>query len=243
MQNHEVRGILYAREYDWEGDRPLRLPYHRVIAYSLHVRGFTKHFSSQVKNKGTFLGVVEKIPYLTELGINQIHLMPVYDFEECLQYRNYWGYGDAYCFAPKASYSASGDAVRELKDMVKACHKGRNRSRAGDAFYWDSPQADDRRVPAVLHDGIPCGRIHPEPCGCAHGRDLCRSGSKKTKIMVHRQLGFQTVMRRFLKGDEGMVPEVMHWLRHNSREEGIFNYIANHNGFTLCDLVSYDGKQ
>ena len=68
MQNHEVRGILYAREYDWEGDRPLRLPYHRVIAYSLHVRGFTKHFSSQVKNKGTFLGVVEKIPYLTELG-------------------------------------------------------------------------------------------------------------------------------------------------------------------------------
>ena len=79
MQNHEVRGILYAREYDWEGDRPLRLPYHRVIAYSLHVRGFTKHFSSQVKNKGTFLGVVEKIPYLTELGINQIHLMPVYD--------------------------------------------------------------------------------------------------------------------------------------------------------------------
>ena len=118
-----IRDSLYAREYDWEGDRPLRLPYHRVIAYSLHVRGFTKHFSSQVKNKGTFLGVVEKIPYLTELGINQIHLMPVYDFEECLQYRNYWGYGDAYCFAPKASYSASGDAVRELKDMVKACHK------------------------------------------------------------------------------------------------------------------------
>ena len=54
MQNHEVRGILYAREYDWEGDRPLRLPYHRVIAYSLHVRGFTKHFSSQVKNKEHF---------------------------------------------------------------------------------------------------------------------------------------------------------------------------------------------
>ena len=241
MQNHEVRGILYAREYDWEGDRPLRLPYHRVIAYSLHVRGFTKHFSSQVKNKGTFLGVVEKIPYLTELGINQIHLMPVYDFEECLQYRNYWGYGDAYCFAPKASYSASGDAVRELKDMVKACHK------AGIEVVLEMPftgTVPKQMIEECLRyymmeyhvDGFilnpvvaPMEGIYADPV------------LKKTKIMVH-QLGFQTVMRRFLKGDEGMVPEVMHWLRHNSREEGIFNYIANHNGFTLCDLVSYDGK-
>ncbi len=60
-----------CQEYDWEGDRPLRLPYHRVIAYSLHVRGFTKHFSSQVKNKGTFLGVVEKIPYLQNWGLTR----------------------------------------------------------------------------------------------------------------------------------------------------------------------------
>ena len=64
---------------------------------------------------------------------------------------------------------------------------------------------------------------------------------KKTKIMVH-QTGFQTVMRRFLKSDEGMIPEVMYWLRHNSLGDRTYNYITNQNGFTLYDLVSYDGK-
>lgn len=96
VSKHEVRGILYNEQYDWEGDVPLCLPYHSVIAYSLHIRGFTKHSSSKVENKGTFYGVVEKIPYLKDLGINQIQCMPVYDFEECQQYRNYWGYGSAY---------------------------------------------------------------------------------------------------------------------------------------------------
>ena len=120
---HEVRGKLDIKEYDWEGDAPLQLPYHSIIAYSLHVRGFTKHSSSKVKAKGTFRGVIEKIPYLKELGINQIQCMPVYDFEENLQYCNYWGYGDAYCFAPKGAYAYSKDAVNELKDMVKSCHR------------------------------------------------------------------------------------------------------------------------
>lgn len=92
----EVRGILYDKEYDWEGDKPLELPYHSVIAYSLHVRGFTKHPSSKVRSKGTFRGVIEKLTYLQNLGINQIHCMPVYDFEENLRYRNYWGYGEGY---------------------------------------------------------------------------------------------------------------------------------------------------
>ena len=70
---HQVRGkIPQKEEYPWENDCPLRIPEEDVIAYSLHVRGFTRHSSSKVKKKGTFRGVMEKLPYLKELGINQI---------------------------------------------------------------------------------------------------------------------------------------------------------------------------
>lgn len=237
----EVRGILYDKEYDWEGDKPLELPYHSVIAYSLHVRGFTKHPSSKVRSKGTFRGVIEKLTYLQNLGINQIHCMPVYDFEENLRYRNYWGYGEGYFFAPKASYAKSKDAVRELKDMVKSCHQAGIEVVLEMPFTGETPK---QMIEECLRyyrleyhiDGFilnpliaPMDGIYADPI------------LKKTKLMVH-QTGFQTVMRRFLKGDEGMIGEVIYWLRHNSRKEGIFNYITNQNGFTLCDLVSYDGK-
>lgn len=241
IQKHEVRGILYDEDYDWEGDEPLRLPYHSIIAYSLHIRGFTRHTSSRVQSKGTFSGVIEKLPYLKDLGINQIQCMPVYDFEECMQYRNYWGYGPAYCFAPKSSYAASEDAVRELKDMVKACHQ------AGIEVVLEMPFTEEvskqmmeeclRYYMIEYHiDGFilnpqiaPMTAIYADPI------------LKKTKIMVH-QIDFQTVMRRFLKGDEGMVESVMYWLKHISGKDGIFNCIANQNGFTLQDMVSYDRK-
>ena len=123
QENGEKRGKVCLEAYDWEDDAPLEIPYHEVVAYSIHVRGFTKHSSSKVKKKGTFAGVTEKIPYLKELGINQIQCMPVYAFRENKQYKNYWGYGDAYCFAPKETYASTENASRELKDMVKACHR------------------------------------------------------------------------------------------------------------------------
>jgi len=103
----EMRGKILQDAYDWEGDRPLCIPNHEVIAYSLHVRGFTMHRSSQVKHKGTFRGLVEKLPYFRELGINQIQCMPVYDFDENTSYTNYWGYGEANCFTMKKRYVAS----------------------------------------------------------------------------------------------------------------------------------------
>lgn len=134
---------VYSPAYDWEGDSPLRLPFNEVIGYMLHVRGFTKHSSSGVKGKGTFLGIIEKIPYLNELGITQIEMMPAYDFDECdvvesyrsssvdeegrntgLEHRiNYWGFKEGSYFVPKPQYSYSGDSVTEFKDMVKALHK------------------------------------------------------------------------------------------------------------------------
>lgn len=241
LQKHEVRGRLCEENYNWEKDRPLGLPYHKVVAYSIHVRGFTKHSSSKVTHKGTFAGVIEKIPYLCELGINQLHCMPVYEFEECQRYTNYWGYGDAYCFAPKSAYAACGDGVKELKDMVKACHK------ASIEVVLEMPFTDEtpkqmmeeclRYYMMEYHiDGFILNPlVAPVEAICADPI------LKKSKIMKH-ELGFQTVMRRFLKGDEGMVNEAIFWLRHVSTEEGIYNYVAGQSGFTLNDVVSYDGK-
>lgn len=141
-----VRGGFSLDGFDWESDTPLRIPLHEMILYQMHVRGFTKHVSSKVKKKGTYAGVIEKIPYLQELGINGVMLLPCYEFDEVIylaKYEgafkpaeekeeeppvklNYWGYGasdTSYYFAPKASYAADKNhADREFKEMVKALH-------------------------------------------------------------------------------------------------------------------------
>ena len=241
VSNHEIRGRFQKEDYDWGEDRPLEIPYYQVIAYSLHVRGYTMHSSSRVKKKGTFRGLVEKIPYLLDLGINQVHLMPVYEFEECLSYRNYWGYGVGYYYAPKSSYAASKDAVRELKDMVKAFHKAGIEVVLEMPFTGETPK---RMIEDCLRyyrmeyhiDGFivnplvtPMDSVNTDPI------------LKRTKIMIH-DVGFQTTMRRFLKGDEGVVSDVIYWLKRPSAEHQMFNYITNQNGFTLQDLVSYDAK-
>lgn len=143
FRNRTEHCLVYDGEYDWEGDKPLKLPYNEIIGYMLHVRGFTKHVSSQVTGRGTFLGIQEKIPYLNELGITQVELMPAYDFDECdviKSYKsseldedgnstgverriNYWGFKAGSYFLPKPQYSYSQDSVKEFKDMVKALHK------------------------------------------------------------------------------------------------------------------------
>ena len=144
-----LRGVIETINFSWEKDKQPKLPYEDLILYRLHVRGFTKHASSKVKHKGTYLGVIEKIPYLKELGINAIELMPAYAFNEVVatgrtsmgttgyhaflqqqkvnekpSYKiNYWGYTkEAYYMAPKASYS-SVDPELEFKQLVKECHK------------------------------------------------------------------------------------------------------------------------
>lgn len=238
---HEVRSRICGQEYDWEGDKPLEIPYHQVIAYTLHVRGFTKDVSSRVKHRGTFQGVTEKIPYMQELGINQIQCMPAYEFEERGRRTNYWGYGEACYFAPKSAYSCDGDGVKGLKDMVKACHK------AGIEVVLEMPFAEGvSRLLAeeclryyVMEYHIDGFILNPYIVRMEDMQSDPVLG--KTKIMKHQE-GFQNVARRFLKGDEGMVNDVIYWLRHCSREEGIFNCITTHTGFTLRDLVSYDGK-
>lgn len=235
------RGKLVSRNYDWEGDKPLRIPYEEVIAYNLHVRGFTNHVSSKVKKRGTFAGIMEKIPYMSHLGINQIHLMPVYEFEEEGKYKNYWGYGNAYWFAIKASYAWKEDQSEELKDLVKECH------RSGIEIILNLPFTEGISH-SVIMDCIRYYMMEYHVDGfivnpyCVPFEELRKDPLLTNTKILRQQEDFQNIMRRFLKGDEGMVESVMWWLKHLSREDGIFNYITSHTGFTLCDLVSYDRK-
>lgn len=124
--------VINPAAYDWEGDAPLKHPSSRTIIYEMHVRGFTCHPSSGVseKRRGTYAGLIEKIPYLQNLGITAVELLPVfqYDAQDCPRgLVNYWGYAPVSFFSPHQAYSSrsSGpDVVDEFRDMVKALHRG-----------------------------------------------------------------------------------------------------------------------
>ncbi len=117
--------------YDWEGDAPLCRPSTRTIIYEMHVRGFTRHSSSGVaeSKRGTYAGLIEKIPYLQDLGITAVELLPVFQFDAQdapAGRTNYWGYAPISFFAPHAAYSSRQDALGpldEFRDMVKALHR------------------------------------------------------------------------------------------------------------------------
>ena len=117
--------------YDWEGDMPLNQSSSRTIIYEMHVRGFTSHPSSCVaeQKRGTFAGLIEKIPYLHELGVTAVELMPVFQFDPQDSppgLVNYWGYAPVSFFAPHQAYSSRQDSlgpIDEFRDMVKALHR------------------------------------------------------------------------------------------------------------------------
>lgn len=128
------RGRIIYDDFDWEDDKPLEIPMEDLIIYEAHVRSFTKHPSSNIKYGGTFAGLKEKIPYLKELGVNCIELLPIFEFDEFENSRiidgkrlyNYWGYSTVSFFAPKAGYAATGKygmEADELKNLIKKLHK------------------------------------------------------------------------------------------------------------------------
>ena len=128
------RGQIIREDFDWEGDKPLEIPLRDLVIYEAHVRSLTMHKSAGVRHAGTFAGLSEKIPYLKELGINCIELMPIFEFDEFEFSReqdrgsllNYWGYSTIGFFAPKAGYAASapfGMEADELKNMIRRLHR------------------------------------------------------------------------------------------------------------------------
>jgi glycogen operon protein len=152
--------VVDTGTYDWEGDQPLYRPFAKTIIYEMHVGGFTRHPSSGVKEekRGTYAGLIEKIPYLKELGVTAVELLPVYQFDpqDALPGMvNYWGYSPVSFFAPHQGYSSKKDppgVLDEFRDMVKALH------RAGievilDVVYNHTAEGDDRG-PIFCYKGL-----------------------------------------------------------------------------------------
>ncbi|HYS11077.1 MAG TPA: glycogen debranching protein GlgX, partial [Myxococcales bacterium] len=123
--------VVDCSHYDWEGDVPLQTPSSRTVIYEMHVRGFTRHPSSGVPapKRGTYAGVIEKIPYLRQLGITAVELLPVFQFDAQDAppgLTNYWGYSPISFFAPHHGYSSRQGPlapIDEFRDMVKALHR------------------------------------------------------------------------------------------------------------------------
>ncbi|MDR1744304.1 MAG: glycogen debranching protein GlgX [Planctomycetota bacterium] len=157
--------IAASRSFDWDGDVPLLTPIEDSVIYELHVRGFTVHESSGVSKPGSFIGLTEKIPYLLDLGVTAVELMPVFEFDENENMRkhprtgepllNYWGYSPIGFFSPNTGYAAdAGDAgvLNEFREMVRRFHK------AGLEVYLDvvfnHTAEGDERGPTISFRGL-----------------------------------------------------------------------------------------
>lgn len=273
-----VRCVISNGKYDWEGDKKPQIPYEEAVMYSLHVRGYTKQKNSGVRHKGTFLGIAEKAAYFKELGINQIKLMPAYEFKELetvkihADYRhsddlpkrlNYWGYTEACHFAPKRAYAATSDPVKEFKDMVRIMHKNGIevlmefyfQERTNPRYIVDCLQhwAEEYHVDGfhVMGNQTLCNMIASDPVfgqtkllniyfpveeiyGKKHYPDY--------RTVAECNDGFMIDTRRFLKGDEDCLRSFSERMRRNPEGSGLINYITNHDGFTMRDLVSYEER-
>ncbi len=124
--------VVVDDHFDWAGDRHLKTDISESVIYEMHVRGFTNHESSGVKHPGSYLGVIDKIPYLKSLGVTAVELMPIHEFPihdfngDKLERPNYWGYDSMAFFAPHRGYAwdeTPGAQVKEFKQMVKALHE------------------------------------------------------------------------------------------------------------------------
>jgi glycogen operon protein len=126
-----LKGVVVdPNAYDWEDDAPLQRPMPGTIIYEMHVRGFTQHPTAGAKHPGSYLGLIEKIPYLQKLGVTAVELLPIQEFDPgdaAPNRRNYWGYSPIGFFAPHRGYCANPNdvmaPVNEFRDMVKALHR------------------------------------------------------------------------------------------------------------------------
>lgn len=275
-----------------------------LVLYKLHVRGFTMGESSGVRKKGTYAGVTEKIPYMKELGINAVLLLPVVEFDELEENNknargpvigaparvyqgqnvmaeqktkkpvnakvegapeeekklkvNYWGYGtSSYYFAPKSAYSDNKEKVcEEFRRMVSKLHE------AGIDVYLEM-MFDRKCSQSFMLDclrywvktyGVDGFRISEQhlPVELVAGDVYLANTAfmvsdvpewlkdKYPNRLLEYKENFCMEMRRLLKGDEGMIPALTYYMKNRRCEAARVHYIADHNGFTLADLYSYD---
>jgi isoamylase len=265
-----LRTPIEFADFDWEEDKLPQIPYEDSIIYRLHNRGFTKHASSKVKNKGTFDGIREKIPYLKELGITAVELMPVNEFSEVIMQEhvpgnpfgvdkpvgklNYWGYTSGGYFAPKASYASEKNPALEFKGLVKALHKEGLELIVELFFTGKEPPSFvldvirfwvyEFHVDGIHLVGTPPRDLLERDPYLSRIKLLAISWDPafegKVKHLGEYNDGFLVDMRRVLKGDEEQINNLAFRTRSNPAGYGIINYMANTNGFTMMDMVSYD---
>ncbi|SDI88794.1 glycogen operon protein [Lachnospiraceae bacterium G41] len=278
--NYEIYSSIVKLD-DFNKDEKPGISFENSIFYLLHVRGFTAHSSSKVENKGTFKGILEKLDYLKDLGITTLELMPCYEFEEfekiskdnsfmvdTTDYKaenkvNYWGYKEGFYFAPKASYCATNEPVKEFKDFVKTLHK--NGIEVVLQFYFPD-KVKQHKIYEVLKfwllnynvDGfhlkgnkIPFSFIANDPLfgdtkllyDYIPENEIYEAAFVPTKRNLSSYSdAFMYQMRKVLKGDEGTLKDLVYYTKNYPEKSACVNFITNYYGFTLNDLVSYDRK-
>ena len=192
--------------YDWEGDVQLKRPFARAIIYEMHVRGFTIHPGSGVspEKRGTYAGLIEKIPYLKDLGITTVELLPVYQYDEQdapRGFKNYWGYAPVSFFAPHAAYSSQKDPIgilNEFRDMVKALH------RAGIEVILDNRQVKNFHAVTLLAAGVPMLLMGDEVRGTQGGNNNAYCQDNETSWfnwdLVEKHAGLIRFVGRLIAG-------------------------------------------
>lgn len=291
---YQVRGGFAGEDYDWENDHTPEIAKEDMVMYKLHVRGFTMDGGAKGKKRGTFAAVTDKIPYLKELGVTTVELMPVYEFEEMILPReeklpdylewkkqekekkqdvteasklfpqakkvNLWGYVPGNYFAPKAAYSATGDEIREFKDLVKALHQ--NRMECVMEIYFD-----DKMNQNVMLDVLRFWVMNYHVDGFhllgaslpikAMAQDLILSRTKlfytdyesalieKKSVYPHLYVykdEYMYPLRKILNHIDGNMYEFANQQRKQHKNIGYVNYAAINNSFPLADVFMYSEK-
>ncbi len=262
--------IVNHADFDWQGDQPLRHPWETTVIYELHVRGYTIHPTAGVPFPGTYRGLIEKIPYLKDLGVTAVELMPVQEFNESHLLRvnpqtgerlkNYWGYDPLCFYAPKASYASASEAgaqVVEFKEMIRAFHREDievildivfNHTVEGDELgptvcFADAPLLERIAEDPILRDT----KLIAEAWDAAGAYQV---GNFSERRWAEWNGHFRDDVRRFWRGDEGMLGRFASricgssdlYLGSGKGPECSVNFGACHDGFTLNDLVSYERK-
>jgi len=237
--------VVDPHDSDWEGDTPLRRPSTRTIIYEMHLSGFTARPNSSVApaKRGSYAGLVEKIPYLQNLGITAVELLPVFQFDaqDCpLRRINYWGYAPFSFFAPHQAYSSRQEPlgpVDEFRDMVKAPVTPMDLSWQTPPVLWDfesEPVLAGTKMIAEAWDaaglyqvGSFVGNRWKEWNGRFRddGRSFFRAECDSVARAADRFLGSPAIY-----GHE------------DREEEQSVDFVTCHDGFTLNDLVSYNSK-
>lgn len=279
-RQYQVYGGFSDGAYEWtDGDfKPLSDS--DIIIYKLHMRGFTMQHKLAVRDKGNVRGFLKRLGEIQDLGFTAVEFMPIYDFEEMDLTRyisvgadgtsetiissdgkvNYWGYGEASYFAPKASYFGGDKCSREMKHMVDEIHARGMEIYMEMSYAPDTP--DDVIVASLIHwvkeyhvdgfhflgMGIPVQRIVSNPYLAdtrlfydLFPREILDAQKGRKHLYVCNN-DFMYALRRLQNHQDGSMQDLAGQMKRQGADYGFVNYAANNDGFTLYDAYSYGEK-